>query len=121
MENLFVFMVAFTFIFITFLINYVVKRQRNGLAHSKEVELLINRFKISRNNLNYNALGLIFVLVNSLIIAVTGTICTMVKLHYIWQLVIGFVLLMFLIYAFYGVIGMYLKRKEVKNGKHHKN
>lgn len=114
MENLIVFTVSFVLIFIIYLVIYFVKRKKRQLYKMKEFTYLISKFNIDKSKLNYNKLGLIFVLVNSLIISITGTICTMVKLGYIWQFVIGFALLMAFIYIVYGFIGKILKKKELK-------
>ena len=87
----------------------------------KEFTLLINKNHLKRNYLDYNKLGLIIVLLNSLIISIVGTVCTMIDMKYYWQLMIGFVLLMFSIYFSYGILGKILKKKEPfieeKNGK----
>jgi len=121
MDNLFVFIVSFIIIFVVFIILYFIKRIRGKLATSKDVMLLTSRFKLNKKYLNYNVLGLVFALVNSLIISTTGTLVTMINYDYIWQLLIGFVLLMIFIYVIYGLIGLYLKRREDKHGKRKKN
>ena len=116
MENLFIFLMSFTFIFIILLINYFIKMRKNELVFSKEINLLVARFKLNKKKLNYKGVGLILVLINSLIIATTGTFATMNDFSYIWQLAIGFALLMSLIYVSYALVGLCLKRKEDKNG-----
>jgi len=117
MENLFVFLISYVVVFIVFLINYIIKKMRGTLGYSKETKLLIQKFKLDRKRLDYNSLGIIFALVNSLIIALVGTISSMIDMHYLWQLAIGFVLLMVMIYLIYGGIGLILKRREKSNGK----
>jgi heme/copper-type cytochrome/quinol oxidase subunit 3 len=112
MENLMVFLLSFTFIFIIYLIIYLVKKHKGTLRFMKEFSLLTSKYKLNRNNLDYNKLGLLIIFLNTLIISVTGTLCTMVKMNYIWQLCIGFVLLMILIYVVYGILGKVLKNKE---------
>ena len=114
MEDLYVFMVSFTIIFIVNLIIYLIKRKKKTLKNMKEFDILASRFKLNRQKMNIKLLGLIFALVNSLIIAITGTICTMIDTNMTWQLIIGFAMLMTLIIISYSLIGFILKKKEGK-------
>ena len=114
MENLYIFILSFTLVFLTMLVLYLKKRKRGQLVNSKEIKILIARFKLDKKKLNYEALGLILILVNSLIIATTGTLASAINLDYVWQLMIAFVVLMILIYSSYALIGLYLKRRENK-------
>jgi len=117
MDNLIVFTVSFIIVFIVFLAIHFNKKRRGELANSKEISMLISKFGLKRKYLNYEALGLVFALVNSLIIALVGTLVSSINWYYIWALALGFVLLMFLLYGTYYLIGYLLKRKENKNGK----
>ena len=121
MEDLFVFMCSFIIIFIVYLIIYIVKRKKKTLKEMKEFDILASRFQLSRKNMNENKLGLIIVLINSLIIASVGTICTMIDTSLAWQLLIGFALLMALIIICYSIIGFILKKKEGKRNEHKRN
>jgi len=121
MENLFVFLISFTVVFLIFLINFIIKKTKGKLANTKEIELLTLKFKLNKKKLNYNALGIVFALVNSLIIASVGTVSSMVQMHYLWQLTIGFVLLMVMIYVIYGGIGLILKKRSEESGKRKSN
>lgn len=114
MEDLFVFMASFVIIFIVNIIIYIMKRRKKTLKNMKEFDILASRFNLNRKKMNINILGLIFALVNSLIIAITGTICTMIDTSMTWQLIIGFGMLMALIIIFYTIIGFILKKKEGK-------
>ena len=115
MEDLFVFMVSFIIIFIVNIIIYIINRRKKKLNKMKELDILASRFNLSRKKLDANKLGLIFALVNSLIIALVGTFCTMIDVSMIYQLIIGFAALMALIIIFYSIIGFILKKKEGKN------
>ena len=121
MEDLFVFLVSFIIIFIVYLVIYIVKRRRKKIRSMKEFQVLINRFKLNSNNLNYNGLALLFVLVNSFIIASTGTVVTMIDTNLIWQLLVSFVMLCSLIILFYSLIGFILKKKEGKKNENKKS
>jgi len=112
MESLLVFVVSFVIIFVIYLVVYFIRRTSGTLYKSKDVELICAKFNLKKKNLDLNRLCLLTALVNSLIISITGTICTSVDLDYIWELAIGFVMLMGLIYIIYTLLGRYLKKKE---------
>ena len=120
MEDLFIFMITFVIVFIVYLIIYFVKRKQGKLDKMKEFDILATKFNLKRKNINVNRLGLVFVLVNSLIISITGTVCTSIDLGVIWQLLIAFVLLMALIILCYGFIGKILQKRERKDKNEHK-
>ena len=113
-EHLFIFVVSFTLIFLVMLVLYFIKRKKGELKTSNEMRILVARFKLDSKKINYNALGLFFVLINSLIVSVTGTIATANDMHYAWQLAVAFVLLMAFMISSYSLVGIYLKRKENK-------
>jgi membrane protein implicated in regulation of membrane protease activity len=115
MENLLVFLLSFVFVFLCYLIIYFYKRIRGTLIKMKEINILSAKFNLEKSDIDVNKFCLLIVLVNSLIISITATICTMIELDYIWQLCIGFIILMILIYVIYGFIGKYLQKKKGMN------
>lgn len=116
MEDLMFFLISFVVIFGILLINYFIKKKKGNLESSKEFLLLKSKFKLTKKDIDVEKLGLIFALVNSLIISITGTFTTMLDVDYIWQIAIGFVMLMILIYLSYGAVGKILLKRR-KNGK----
>ena len=114
MEDLFVFIFSFIIIFFLNICAYIAKRKKKQLKKMKEIIILSNYYKLNRNELNVNRLGLLFAFVNSLIIAVAGTLCTMMDTHILWQLLSAFALLMALLIICYTIIGYTLKLKEGK-------
>ncbi len=114
MENLYLFLISFSFIFIIYLLVFLIKMKRKKLSKMKEFDLLKSKFKLK--NINYKKVGLILVLINSFIISITGTVCSMVDLSLPWQLCIGFVMLMMLIYSLYFILGSILVKLENKKG-----
>ncbi|MDD2238702.1 MAG: hypothetical protein PHH51_02310 [Bacilli bacterium] len=122
MENLMFFLITFIIFFIIFLISYFIKRKKGTIGEAKELNLLIYWFKLKRNDLDNDRLVLIFTIINSLIISITATVCTMVKINYVWQILIGFVMVMSLMYISYAIVGkIILMKRGRKNGKHSKN
>lgn len=105
MENLMLFLILFVIFFIFFLANYIIKRKKNNLKKFIGMEL------VKAKKEDYEKVGLLLVLVNSIIISISGTICTMIEMDKVWQLLYGFVLLTALIYIFYAIIGNILEKK----------
>ena len=114
MENLLFFIIVFIIVFLVNLILYFIRRKKGTLYQNKSIIFLTTKYKLKKKNLDLNRLCLITILIDSLIISITGTICTMIDLGYIWQLAIGFVMLMGLIYISYTLLGRFIKRKEGK-------
>lgn len=120
MEDLFIFMITFVIVFVVYLVLYFIRRKQGKLREMKELDILAARFDLRKSEMNYNRLGFIFALINSLIISITGTICTMNTFSLIWQLLIAFVVLMCLIILSYTIIGKVLRKKEGKKNNEHK-
>ena len=111
-ENLFVFLTSFVVIFIIYFIIYLKNRRNKSIKKMPEIRFLISKNHLSKKTHDYNKIELILVLINSLIISFVGTIITMINLSIVWQLMIGFVLLVILIIILYSLIGIILKKKE---------
>ena len=114
MQHLFVFLISFTFIFLFFITNLFIKKIRGTLGFSKDITMIINRYKLDKKKFNYEKISFVMALINSFIVAVVGTIASAINLDMVWQLVIAFVLLMILMYIMYTGVGRYLRRKENK-------
>ena len=111
MENLYLFLILFIIFFIIFLVDYFIKRKKNKLKKFIGMELL----KVKKED--YNKIGIILSIINAFIISSTGVLCTMIEMDKIWQLLYGFVLLVALIYVFYGIMenileSIYKRRKK---------
>lgn len=114
------------FIFI-FLIDYIInrshysKRKKNKKPKNKdimEISYLVEKFKLDKKKLPINKLLLLIAFFNALIISITSLTVILCNTFLILQLVIGFVLLLGLIYAIYEITGQILvKRGYSKNGK----
>ena len=88
------------------------------LIFIKYLILLVNNFK--NKDFNPKKIGLVICLLDPLIISLTGVIVTLPKWHYVFELMLGFVVLMILIYSFYEILGRILVRKVDKN-EHKRN
>lgn len=114
MQDLFVFVFSFSFIFIIYLIIYFIKLFKGELYKMKEYDLLSTKFNIRKADINYKSVSLVLILVNTFIISLTGTVCSALEVSYLWQMVIGFGLLMAMLIIFYTIIGKILEKKYRK-------
>lgn len=122
MESIFLFFVSYIILFLLYLIFFYIRGlKKNGILSSLQVEFLKVRFSFKDKELNPKKIGLIITFVDPLIISLTGTIVSLPKWNYIIELLIGFVLLIALIYSFYEIIGRILKRKVDKKNEHKRN
>ena len=72
------------------------------------------RQQLKKKDINEKSIGIIICLLDSLIISISGTIATSIKANYVWQILIGFVLLMGLIFSLYEIVGRIIKRSVKK-------
>lgn len=117
MESLVVFIVSFVFVFVTYFILYLIKYKKGTIKEAKEVKLLCYKYKVKIKNMNFKRLWVIFAFLNAFIISMSGTICTSLKIGYVWQVLTGFGLLFIMIFLVYGALGKILIRKEKKGDR----
>jgi len=72
---------------------------------------LINKFKLDKNKLPLNYLLIGISLINSFIISLVSIVVILININVIFQLGIGFILLIALIYSIYELLGRYLVKK----------
>ena len=112
MENLFVFLISFVSIFlIYFFVFYLYGLKKKKIKTSMQVELILRRQKLKKKDINEKSIGIIICLIDSLIISTSGTVATSLNVNYIWQLLIGFAMLIGLIFSLYEIVGRIIKRK----------
>ena len=91
------------------------KKKNNELT---EIVYLVNKFNLDKNSLNKNKLCIVFSLINAFIISLVAVVVLLIDTYIVLQLLIGFILLIALIYAMYELLGRYLERRGYgKNGK----
>ena len=121
--GLLLFIILFVLVFLTdyILIKRKYLKRLNGKNKKKrklknnemtELSYLIGKFKLNKNELNLNKLLLIISLINALIISIVAVVVLMINIHFIFQLVIGFILLIALIYSIYELLGRYLSKER---------
>lgn len=116
MESLILFIGSYLVFFIIYLIFFYIRGlKKKSILNSLQVEFLKVRFGFKNKELNPKKIGLIVTFVDPLIISLTGTIVSLPKWNYILELLLGFVLLIALIYSFYEIIGRIIRRKVDKD------
>ena len=117
MDNLIVFIVSFVIVFITYFIIYLIKYKKGTIKETKEVKFLNYKYRVKIKDMSFKRLWFVFALLNAFIISVSGTVCTSLKIGYVWQVLTGFGLLFIMIFLVYGALGKILVRKEKKGDR----
>jgi ABC-type spermidine/putrescine transport system permease subunit I len=76
-----------------------------------EFNYLIYKFKLDKNKVLYKPMALYCALINGFIISGVVTVICLFDIGYIWRLLIGFVMLLGLIYSIYEIYGRILIKK----------
>ena len=110
--------ISVIFFLVTLIISFIIFKvlQRKLLKNNQGftfigVDYLIHKFNLNKSKINLRRLLNDLAILNSLIIAFVSTMVYLVPLKLFWQLGIGFVLLIVLIYALYEIYGRYLNKK----------
>lgn len=102
--------------YIVFLLIYIliVNRKRKVYKEGKkqaEISYIINKFNLDMRITKYNTLKWILTFINPLIISITYIIVTNVE-SIVLGSIVGFLIMILLVYSSYEIIGRLLKRKE---------
>ena len=115
MKYLIFFVFAFLLVFLTYVL--IINRKRKEYTAGKkftEVNYIVNKFKLDMRKVKYKKLLWITTIANSFIVAATSTLVINVD-GFVWQLLVGFVILLLLTFVIYEIIGRILKRKGKKD------
>lgn len=110
--NVIYFVVSYLIIFLLY--SLVINRKKKSYKDATkqmDVLYLVNKFKLNTKKTKYNTLKWITNIVNPLIISITFIIVTNIK-SFTLGIMIGFLVMMMLIYSIYEIIGRILKKKE---------
>ena len=110
--NVIYFVVSYLIIFLLY--SLVINRKKKSYKDAikqMDVLYLVNKFKLNTKKTKYNTLKWITNIVNPLIISITFIIVTNIK-SFTLGIMIGFLVMMMLIYSIYEIIGRILKKKE---------
>lgn len=112
MNSIILFMVSYVVLFILyFIFFFLLGIRKKNILDSIQVQFLKIRFGFKDKDLNSKKIGLLITLIDPLIISLTGTIVSLPNWNYIIELLLGFILLVGLIYSFYEILGRIIRRK----------
>ena len=116
MDSILLFLISYIVLLLLYIIFfYYLGLKKNSILTSLQVEFLKVRFSLKNKDLKPKKIGLIICLLDPFIISLTGTIVSLPKWNYIIEILVGFVLLIALIYSFYEILGRIIRRKVDKN------
>jgi len=106
------FILVYVIIYLIYLVLfYLKKRTLNPLKLSLEVSYLVNVHHIDISRINYKRYILMCSFLNSFIITFIYIVITKLIKGFIWQMIIGFVLLLLLLLISYEIIAIFYKKK----------
>lgn len=107
------YLIVFIIIFIINYFLYVRKKKRlNKNKVPVELYYLVSMYKLDINKIKYKEFLWTYSFINTFIISTIYIIVVYLVEGFIWQLLIGMVLLILLIIICYGVLGRYYQKKE---------
>ncbi len=109
------FIVIFVFDYFFIKRKYLKKKRKKKNNELMELSYLINKFNLNKDALNLKRLLLCISLINAFIISLVSVTVLVIDTYVILKFIIGFILLIALIYAIYELLGRFLERKY-KNG-----
>lgn len=110
-SNIFYFISSYILILLLYVL--VINRKRKVYSEGKkdlEIYYLVNKFKLDMRRVKYKTLKKIMTFVNPFIMSLTFIVVINIK-NFFLSLLIGFIVMMLLIYSLYEIIGRSLKKK----------
>ena len=128
MEELILFFLTFLLLFVIYQIFLIgplkeekIEKRKNKKKSDKElleIKYLKSKYDLDFNKIKRNQLLQICAITSSLDMAIAVTVVAFIK-SFLWEIVVGFVVVVSLIYISYYLIYLFYKKKGmVKNGKH---
>lgn len=115
---IFLLLFIIVFIFDYFIVNKKYLKRLNGKIKKKkknneltEISYLVGKFNLDKSKININRLLIVIALINAFIISIVSVSVMLIKINIILQLLIGFILLISLIYSLYEILGRILVKK----------
>ena len=105
------FVISFLIVYLFYLFTVILQTKRyDKFKKSNQVMYFVNKYKIIIDKLNMKKFTNILGLTNALIISIAFTATFLVENIFL-QLLVGLIVLIPLIFIFYGLIGNYLKKE----------
>ena len=107
----------FLLLFLMYYIVYTVflnkkRRKYSDIGKTDEIRYFILRYDLDMRKTKYEVVLKLVTLINSFILAFTTAIVINID-KIIWAILVGFAVIMILIYSLYEIVGRYLKKKEM--------
>lgn len=107
------YLIVFIIIFIINYFLYIRKKKRlNKNKVPVELYYLVSMYKLDINKIKYKKFLWIYSFINTFIVSTIYIIVVYLVEGFLWQLLIGTVLLILLIIICYGLLGRYYQKKE---------
>ena len=123
MEEVVLFLMTFLLLFLIYEILLIRPLKKKGYQKSNKKELMEVRYLISKYHLNmdkisYSQLLQLCAITSCLNISITVTVVSYVS-SFLWEIIVGFVVIFLLIYGSYYLIYLFYKKKGmIRDGKH---
>ena len=106
----FIIVYLITFLFYSLILNRKRKNYKEG-KKQMEIEYLVKKFNLDMRKTDYNTLKWATSFINPFIISVTFVAIIYID-SFVLSLILGFIIMMLLIYGIYEILGRILKKKE---------
>jgi len=109
----------FSFLVIMAIYVFIINKKRKVYQDGKntnEIHYIVHRFNLDMRKVNYNKLKWTVTITNSFIVAFSATVVSVID-GIGWQMLIGFVMLILLIFSIYEIIGRIYARKGGKDNE----
>ena len=106
----FIIVYLITFLFYSLILNRKRKNYKEG-KKQMEIEYLVKKFNLDMRKTDYNTLKWATTFINPFIISVTFVAIISID-SFVLSLILGFIIMMLLIYGIYEILGRILKKKE---------
>lgn len=109
------FFLAYLFVFILYYLVFVMKKTKyNKNRVPVEFYYLVRVYGLDQKKINYKNFIYITAFINSFIIVFTYMIISKLLSKWLWQLLLGIVIIALLIIICYGVLGRYYQKKGMR-------
>ncbi len=109
------FVIAYVLVFILYWLIFVRKKTKyNKNRVPVEFYYLVSLYKLDQKKINYKKFIYITAVINSFIIVFTYIIISKLLHKWIWQLLVGIVIIVLLIIICYGILGRIYQKKGMK-------
>lgn len=118
-----IFLFIFSFVVVLLLHILIINRGRKTYKEGKkltEINYLANKYKLDMRKVKFNNLKWTTTIANSLIVSFTATIVSIID-GIVWQILLGFVLLITLIIPTYEIIGRHYQKIGGKSNESQRN